>query len=195
VGIAWCALCRSSYLVSRAREYRSVRLRASAPRTTRPCGESLLELRFQSLGGDVMFCLKLHRDLDPDPRGFETNDLHVVGHVLPVRVVVARGFIERISTRSLAMNQVHGPIIARRAERSWSEFLRAQASAIIARDFLTVDTVRLRRLYVLSFLELTNRRVHLGGVTAHPRERWVTQQARNLVITLAEPETGARARA
>ena len=74
----------------------------------------------------------------------------------------------------------------RRAELSWSEFLRAQASAIIACDFLTVDTVWLRRLYVLFFIELSSRRVHFGGVTANPHERWVTQQGRNLVMTLAE---------
>jgi putative transposase len=76
----------------------------------------------------------------------------------------------------------------RRAELSWSEFLRAQASAIVACDFLTVDTVWLRRLYVLFFIELASRRVHFGGVTANPHERWVTQQARNLVMTLAERE-------
>jgi transposase InsO family protein len=80
----------------------------------------------------------------------------------------------------------------RRAELSWSQFLRAQASAIIACDFLTVDTVWLRRLYVLFFIELANRRVHLGGVTANPNERWVTQRARNLVMTLAEREQPIR---
>jgi putative transposase len=78
----------------------------------------------------------------------------------------------------------------RRAELSWSQFLRAQASAIIACDFLTVDTIWLRRLYVLFFIELGSRRVHFGGVTANPHERWVTQQARNLVMTLAEGAAG-----
>ena len=80
----------------------------------------------------------------------------------------------------------------RRAELSWSQFLRAQASAIIACDFLTVDTVWLRRLYVLFFIELATRRVHFGGVTANPNGRWVTQQARNLVMTLAEQERPVR---
>jgi hypothetical protein len=56
----------------------------SATRTARPCGESLLELAFQTLGRDVMFCFNLHRDLDPDRRGLEVDDLHVVGRVLPV---------------------------------------------------------------------------------------------------------------
>jgi putative transposase len=80
----------------------------------------------------------------------------------------------------------------RRAELSWSAFLRAQASGIMACDFLTVDTVWLRRLYVLFFIELGSRRVHFGGVTANPHDGWVTQQARNLVMTLAERERPVR---
>jgi putative transposase len=80
----------------------------------------------------------------------------------------------------------------RRGDLSWAQFLRAQASAIIACDFLTVDTVWVRRLFVLFFIELANRRVHFGGVTPNPNERWVTQQARNLVMTLAEREQPVR---
>jgi hypothetical protein len=58
-----------------------------------------------------MFGLNLHRDLDPDPRALEADDLHVVGHVLPVRMVIALGFFKRIFPRSLPMNQAHGPNI------------------------------------------------------------------------------------
>ena len=89
-----------------------LRLRASAVRTARPtCGESLLELTFQTLGRDVPFRLNLPRDLDPDPRGLEADDLHVVGHVLPVRMVIALAFFKRIFTRSLPINEAHRPII------------------------------------------------------------------------------------
>ena len=56
----------------------------------------------------------------------------------------------------------------------------AKPLAIVACDFFTVDTIWLRRLYVLFFIELDTRRVHLAGVTAHPDGTRVAQQARNL---------------
>jgi putative transposase len=74
----------------------------------------------------------------------------------------------------------------RRMATAWPAFLRQQAAGIVACDFFTVDTVWLRRLYVLFFIELDTRRVHLTGVTANPDGRWVTQQARNLLLVLGE---------
>src|SRR5664280_1067566 len=70
----------------------------------------------------------------------------------------------------------------RRQGPSWKEFLACQASGILACDFFTVETVWLRTLYVLFFIELSTRKVHMAGVSAHPRSAWVTQQARNLAI-------------
>jgi putative transposase len=74
----------------------------------------------------------------------------------------------------------------RRAGPTWKQFLTAQARSIVACDFFTVDTVFFQRLYVLFFLELATRQVHVVGVTAHPTAAWVTQQARNLLMTLNE---------
>jgi transposase InsO family protein len=71
-----------------------------------------------------------------------------------------------------------------RARLSWREFLRQQAASIVECDFFTVDTIWLRRLYVLFFIELERRRVHIAGVTAHPNGAWVTQHTRNLLTTL-----------
>ena len=75
----------------------------------------------------------------------------------------------------------------RRAATTWQAFLRQQAAGIVACDFFTVDTVLLWRLYVLFFIELDTRRVHLAGVTPNPNAAWVTQQARNLLLVLGEP--------
>lgn len=61
-------------------------------------------------------------------------------------------------------------------------FLRAQAQTMIACDFLTVETVSLRRFYVMFFIELHTRRVRIAGITQNPSGTWATQQARNLVI-------------
>jgi putative transposase len=74
----------------------------------------------------------------------------------------------------------------RRSRLSWRAFLRRQAASLVACDFFTVETVSLRRIYVLFFIELQSRRVHLAGLTANPDGVWVAQQARNLAMTLAE---------
>jgi putative transposase len=83
--------------------------------------------------------------------------------------------------RTLLRQHRLGPA-PRRTGLSWAEFLRAQAQGVLGCDFFTVETVWLRTLYVLFWIEHGSRRVHLAGVTANPDSAWVSQQARNLAI-------------
>jgi putative transposase len=79
-----------------------------------------------------------------------------------------------------------------RSRQTWKAFLRAQASAIVLTDFFSVDTVFLRRLYVLLYMELATRRVIWFAVTERPDASWVSQQARNISWELKELGVQAR---
>jgi putative transposase len=104
----------------------------------------------------------------------------IVGELKGLGVIVSATTVKKI----LREEQL-GPAGKRRGV-SWREFLRAQAKSMIAVDFFTVDTVWLQRLYVLFFIEIGSRRVHLAGCTPHPDAEWVTQQARQVAWSFAE---------
>jgi putative transposase len=100
----------------------------------------------------------------------------------------------RVSATSVAktLRQAGLPPAGARVELSWRDFLRAHAASIIACDFFTVETLCLGRLYVLFFLELGTRRVHLSGCTAHPDGSWAVQKARQFAWSLSERPTPIR---
>jgi putative transposase len=83
--------------------------------------------------------------------------------------------------RTLLRRHGLGPA-PRRLEPTWGQFLRAQAAGVVACDLFTVETIRLKTLYVLFFVQLSTRWVVAAGVTANPDSAWVAQQARNAVM-------------
>jgi putative transposase len=127
------------------------------------------------IGSDIReLVLRLARE---NPRwGYQ----RIVGEVNGLGLTVSATTVKKILTQAGL-----GPA-GSRSGLSWRSFLRAQAKSMLAVDFFTVETIALQRLYVLFFIELGGRRVHLAGITPNPTGTWVTQQARQFTWTLQE---------
>src|SRR6266516_3834733 len=112
--------------------------------------------------------------------------VRVRGELLKLGHVVSATAIRKLLRR----NRI-GPAPLR-SRQTWKAFLRAQASAIVLTDFLSVDTLLLKRLYVLLYMELATRRVIWFAVTDRPDAQWVSQQARNVSWELNQLGVPAR---
>jgi transposase len=106
--------------------------------------------------------------------------LRIVGELKKFGVIVSKTSVTTVLCRHRLQPA------PRRTGPTWSQFLSAQAKGIVATDFFHVDTVLLRRLYVLFVIEIESRVLHVLGVTTNPNGPWVTQVAHNFAANVEE---------
>jgi putative transposase len=102
--------------------------------------------------------------------------LRIVGELRKLGIAVSATFVRNV------LADAGLPPAPHRDRQSWRAFLHAHADSILACDFFTVDTVWLRRLYVLVYLSIGGRRIEYLACTRHPDTAWMLQQARNLLM-------------
>jgi putative transposase len=112
--------------------------------------------------------------------------LRIVGELRKLGIAVSAGSVRNILVKAGV------PPAPRRDAHSWRSFLRTHGESILACDFFTVDTVWLRRLYVLAFLSISSRRVEYFAITSKPDTPWMLQQARNLLMELGDHDRHVR---
>jgi hypothetical protein len=103
------------------------------------------------------------------------------------------GFVASLTTvRNVLDRNGILPAPVRYGSIGWKTMMNHYKDQLLACDFFTVETIFLKTVYVLIFIELGTRRVHLAGVTRHPDGHWVAQQARQLIWQFEETETRFR---
>jgi transposase InsO family protein len=112
--------------------------------------------------------------------------LRIAGELRKLGIAVSASSVRNILVKAGL------PPAPRRDAQSWRNFLRAQGESILACDFFTVDTVWLRRLYVLVFLSIGSRRVEYLAISSKPDTAWMLQQARNLLMELDDHDRQVR---
>ena len=150
----------------------------NGPRLAPPPGATALDLRSPPGGPAATRRRDGQAGLPPGEGEPSLGYVRIVGELRKLGVAVSKTTVATVLRRNGL------PPAPRRVGPSWSEFLRAQAKGILATDFFTIDSVILRRYYVLFVIEVERRVVHVLGVTANPTDVWVTQSARNFAAAL-----------
>lgn len=112
--------------------------------------------------------------------------LRIVGELRKLGIDVSATLVRNV------LKAAGVPPAPQRGRMGWRSFLRQHAATTLACDFFTVDTVLLRRLYVLVFIRLGTRRIEQIAATSNPDGPWITQQARNLLMDLDDRGRPAR---
>jgi putative transposase len=143
--------------------------------------------RQQNRGGRPRTDLEIERLVVPLARENDWGNGRIEGELLKLGIDISDETVANILRR-------HGipPLPDRTPSLSWRHLMTHYKDQLLACDFFTVETLFLRTIYVLVFIEIGTRRVHFAGCTTNPTGAWVTQQARQLVWELEERKPAIR---